>query len=218
MSVLGQAPVLAAIWRPLVTFVLASVAIMGSPGPSTISATAVGAAYGFRQSIVYVCGLILGTISVLAAVAMGVMAIVLSIPHGASALVAVSIVYMFYLAFRIATAPPLADQRGHAATPGVVGGFLLAIANPKAHLAIAAVFAGTSILHEDRAFDAVIKTALLSVMIVIIHLCWLFVGTSLTRVLRKPVSSRVVNILLAISLTIVSFRLCGDLSSSFSDH
>ena len=48
--------------RSLLALILASVIIMGSPGPSTISATAVGAAFGFRRSLRYACGLIVGAI------------------------------------------------------------------------------------------------------------------------------------------------------------
>src|ERR1022692_2451727 len=95
------------IWRPLMALILASVAIMGSPGPSTISATAMGAAFGVRRSLQYVCGLIVGTIFVLLAVSIGVVALVLAIPHGARVLGAVSAVYILYLACKIATAPPL---------------------------------------------------------------------------------------------------------------
>jgi threonine/homoserine/homoserine lactone efflux protein len=80
----------------------------------------------------------------------------------------------------------------------------LAIANPKAYLAIAAVFAGSSSFGEDRALDAAAKTALLGVMIVIIHMCWLSVGAALSRVLQDPTSSRIVNVLLAASLVITT--------------
>lgn len=201
----SQAVFLPGIWRPVLTLILASVVIMGSPGPSTISATAVGAAYGFRRSLMYAFGLILGTIAVLFAVAIGVVAILLSIPHGASVLVTISAVYILYLAFKIATAPPLVGQRGQVAAPAFAGGFLLAIANPKAYLAIAAVFSGTSIFGEDNALDVVVKTALLSVMIVVIHLCWLLAGASLSRVLEDPTSSRIVNISLAMSLVVMTF-------------
>lgn len=192
------------IWRPVLTLILASVVIMGSPGPSTMSATAVAAAYGFRRSLMYACGLILGTTAVLFAVAVGIVTILLSIPHGAPVLVAISAIYILYLAFRIATAPPLAGQRDQVAAPAFAGGFLLAIANPKAYLAIAAVFAGTSIFGEDHALDAAVKTALLSVMIVIIHMCWLLAGASLSRVLQDPTSSRIVNVSLAVSLVVTT--------------
>lgn len=201
----GQAAFLSGIWRPLLTLVLASVVVMGSPGPSTMSATAVGAAYGFRRSLKYTCGLILGTTAVLFAVAIGVVAVLLSIPHGAAVLVATSAVYIIFLSFKIATAPPLASQRHQVAAPGFVGGFLLAIANPKAYLAIGAVFAGTSNFGDDHALDAVVKTALLSVMIVIIHVCWLVAGASLSRVLHDPTTSRIVNVSLAVSLVVMTF-------------
>ncbi|MFI4994476.1 MAG: LysE family translocator [Hyphomicrobiales bacterium] len=195
---------LSSTWRPLMALILASVAIMGSPGPSTISATAMGAAFGIRRSLGYVCGLILGTIAVLLAVSVGVVALVLSIPHGARVLGAISVAYIFFLAFKIATAPPLDGRSGHLAAPAFGGGFLLAIANPKAYLAIAAVFAGTTILTGDRGLDAVVKTALLGAMIVIIHMCWLLAGASLSRILHDPVSSRLVNVSLAAALVIMT--------------
>jgi threonine/homoserine/homoserine lactone efflux protein len=187
-------------WRPLVALILASTVIMGSPGPSTISATAMGAAFGVRRSLKYVCGLIVGTIVVLLAVSMGAVALVLSTPMGARALGAISAAYILFLAFKIATAPPLESHGGQMAAPAFAGGFLLAVANPKAYLAIAAVFAGATLFVEDHALDAVVKTALLGAMIVIIHLGWLLAGASLSRVLRDPVSSCLVNVFLAAAL------------------
>ena len=71
---------------------------MGSPGPSTISVTAVGAAFGLRRSLAYLCGLILGTTVVLLAVATGLAAMLLSVPHIAPLLIAASAAYMLYLA------------------------------------------------------------------------------------------------------------------------
>jgi threonine/homoserine/homoserine lactone efflux protein len=188
------------LWRPFLALLLTSAVIMGSPGPSTISATAVGAAFGVRRSLKYVSGLILGTGAVLLAVAIGVVALVLSIPLGARALGVFSIVYVIFLAFKIATAPPLQTRNEHAADPAFAGGFLLAIANPKAYLAIAAVFAGATLFAEDHGLDAVVKTILLGAMIVIIHLGWLLAGASLSRVLQDPAHSRVVNVFLAAAL------------------
>jgi threonine/homoserine/homoserine lactone efflux protein len=195
-----QADLLTGIGRPVLALILSSAVIMGSPGPSTISVTGVGAAYGFRRSLVYTSGLVLGTVAVLLVVAIGVAAVLLSIPYGAPVLAAMSAIYILYLAFRIATAPPLAASRDAVAAPAFAGGFLLAIANPKAYLAIAAVFTGTRILSDNHALDAVIKTTLLAVMIVVIHLGWLLAGSSLSHVLQDPTSSRVVNIVLAVGL------------------
>ncbi|HEY9347653.1 MAG TPA: LysE family transporter, partial [Inquilinus sp.] len=165
------------LWRPLAALLLASTVVMGSPGPSTISLTAVGASFGIRRSLPYAAGLITGTVTVLLAVAAGVVALVMSIPHGALVLGVLSAAYILYLAFKIATAPPLGGRGGSATAPGFLGGLGLAIANPKAYVAIAAVFAGTTVA-RDPGLDAAVKTALLSGMIVLTHFCWLLAGVS----------------------------------------
>ncbi|HMG50894.1 MAG TPA: LysE family translocator [Inquilinus sp.] len=184
-------------WRPVLSLVLAALVVMGSPGPSTISVTAVGAAFGFRRSLPYVSGLILGTTAVLLAIAAGLVSILLSLPRLAPVLLGLSVAYMIYLAFRIATAPPLSEPGKDVQAPGLVGGFLLAVANPKAYLAIAAVFTGTTLAVDSRLTETVIKTAVLTGMIVLIHVAWLVAGSAFARLLRQPTASRIANLLFA---------------------
>jgi threonine/homoserine/homoserine lactone efflux protein len=181
----------------LASLILASLVVMGSPGPSTMSVTAVGAAFGFRRSLAYLAGIILGTTAVLVAVAAGVVAMLMSLPRLAPVLAAASAAYIAFLAFKIATAPPLSRQHQAASAPSFAGGFLLGVANPKAYLAIAAVFAGTTLAVESRLIDAMLKTGVLTIAIVVIHLCWLTAGVWLSRLLHHPVSSRIVNLLFA---------------------
>ena len=56
-------------WESVGPLLIASLAIMGSPGPATISLTAAGSAYGVRRSFAYLVGIIVGTTIVLVAVA-----------------------------------------------------------------------------------------------------------------------------------------------------
>lgn len=183
--------------RSAASLLLAALIVMGSPGPSTMSATAVGAAFGLRRSLGYLAGLILGTTTVLLAVAAGVVSVLTSVPQAAPVLLAASAAYILYLAWKIATAPPLSEPDGQARAPRFPGGYLLAVANPKAYMAIAAVFAGTSFAAASPAVEAAIKLALLTAMIVLIHLVWLLVGSALARFLRNPAASRLVNRLFA---------------------
>jgi len=169
-----------------------------------MSVTAVGAAFGFRRSIAYMAGLILGTTAVLLAVAVGIVSMLMSVPRFAPVLVAASAAYIAYLAFRIATAPPLSVQDKAANAPSTAGGFLLGIANPKAYFAIAAVFANSTLAIQSRLVEAVLKTAVLTMMIVLIHVVWLAAGVSLSRLLRHPVSSRIVNLLFAAILIVTT--------------
>src|SRR4051812_49453700 len=69
----------------LASLVAASLTIMGSPGPATISLTAAGSAYGVRRSAGYLLGIIAGTAAVLLAIAAGITAALLAVPAGGPA-------------------------------------------------------------------------------------------------------------------------------------
>lgn len=186
--------------RPLVTLILTSAVLMGSPGSSNMSALAVSAAYGLRRSIVYVLGLIAGTIIILVAVAAGVVAAMLSAPIVARALVYASAAYILYLAFQIARAPPLADPVSDIKAPSFVAGCVLAVANPKAWFGIAAVFTASTLVAGSGTTDGLLKVVALTVMIFIIVGGWALAGASLAKLLRDPVKSRIANIVFAVIL------------------
>ncbi|QPC90668.1 LysE family translocator [Mesorhizobium sp. INR15] len=191
-------------WRQLLALVLASAVVMGSPGPATISVTAIGAAFGLRGSLRYTSGVILGTIAVLLVVATGVMAVLASAPKLTPLLVAASAAYILYLAFKIATAPPLAARSAETARPTWLGGFLLAVANPKAYVAIAAVFAGSTSKQGAVELGLWLKLAVLAAMIVVIHVLWLLVGAAFARFLRRPLASRIINLVFAATLVLTT--------------
>ncbi len=180
----------------MAALIVSSLAIMGSPGPATISLTAAGSAHGVRRSLGYLAGIIAGTTAVLVAVATGITAALLAVPAVRPLLLAGAAAYIVWLAYHIAVAPPLAAQAGRAGTPGAMAGALLGVANPKAWVAIAAVFASAR-LAGDAALDAAAKVALLTVMIVVINGTWLVAGASLAPLLRDPRWGRRVNRLLA---------------------
>lgn len=191
--------------QSLATLALAALIVMGSPGPSTVSVTAVASAFGLRRSLAYVVGLILGTCLVLAAVAAGIASILLSHPRLGPLLLAASAAYILYLAFKIATALPLAAADRHARAPSFGAGLLLAAANPKAYVAIAAVFAGSRLEAMSPFSETLAKIAVLVAMIVFIHVAWLVAGAVLARSLREPRTARAINLAFSAVLVISTF-------------
>jgi len=197
---LESLPPFAVLWRPLLSLILASAIVMGSPGPSTISLTAVAAAFGANRSLPYLAGLVLGTAIVLAAVLAGLVTALLAVPSLAIALSIAATLYLLYLAWRIASAPPLNLGTGAAQPPSLVAGLLLGIANPKAYAAIAAVVAGNALVAQSPGLDAALKGIVLMAMIVLIHVVWMIIGAIFARALADPRRSRIANIVLAIAL------------------
>ncbi|MGX5802842.1 LysE family translocator [Bradyrhizobium sp. Arg314] len=198
----GGVPGEAQPWQQLLALVLAATVVMGSPGPATISVTAVGAAFGLRPSLGYASGVVLGTIAVLLVVAAGVFGMLASVPGLAPLLAIASAAYILYLAFKIATAPPLAELESTATKPVFLGGFMLAVANPKAYVAITAVFAGAA--SQADTLGVSIRLLVLATMIVAIHLVWLLAGTAFARFLRNPLASRIINLAFAATLVMTT--------------
>lgn len=188
-------------WSSLAPLLVTSLAIMGSPGPATISLTASGAAFGVRRSARYLAGIVAGTAVVLLAVAVGVTGALLATPALRPVLIAAAVAYILYLAYHIATAPPLGAGPDVAAAPSATGGLLLGIANPKAWVAIGAVFVSVRVA-SGAVLDAGIKTGALTAMIVFINASWLAAGASLAPVLRDPARARRANAILAAALVI----------------
>jgi threonine/homoserine/homoserine lactone efflux protein len=185
------------------TLIFAALAIMGSPGPSTISLVGASVAYGVRRSTAYCLGLIAGTIVVLLATATGITAVLLAVPALRWALIVAGTAYILWLAYHLATAPPLNEQTRAERHPRFIDGLILGVVNPKAWIAITAVVASAR-LADNALVDAGLKIPLLAAVVVGIHVIWLLAGRLAVPVMRKPRLSRAVNVALAVLLVAAS--------------
>lgn len=181
-------------------FIIAALALAGSPGPNTLSLAAAGAAFGPRRAIHYLIGLSVGMVAVMAIAASGVIALLFAIPGARPVVIAAAALYFAYLAWRIASAPPLSSNPGESRPPSFGGGMFLSLVNPKAYAAMAALFSGFALVPEAPAADAAIKTMMLMLVIIAVNVAWLIAGSSLTRFFREPRLNRAINLTFAILL------------------
>lgn len=181
-------------------FLLAAVALAGSPGPATLSLTATGAAFGARRGLSYLVGIVAGMVVVMAVVASGLVGLLMAVPGAAPAVGALAAAYFLYLAWRIATAPPLGATGAKTRPPTLAAGFLLSLVNPKGYAAMAALYSGFVLVPGRVSIDIAAKMTVLTLIIVAVNVAWLLAGAGLTRVFRDPRSNRIVNLLFAVLL------------------
>jgi threonine/homoserine/homoserine lactone efflux protein len=198
------------------SFLLAALALTGSPGPNTLSMAAVGASFGRLRGLEYMAGLNLGMVAVIALVGTGFAGIVLAVPGIAPVVTGLAAAYFLYLAYRIATAPPLnqtseENTNGNAGTaPRWYEGFGLSLVNPKAYAAMAALFSGHVLVESSQLTDSLWKAGLLILTICVVNTAWLFAGAAMTSALQNPRTSRIVNIAFAILLLLsVAYATLG---------
>ena len=179
-------------------FVIAAFALTGSPGPATLGLSAAAAAFGLRRSLMLMTGIIVGVLLVFAAAAAGLTGLILAQPLLGPLVKAASVLYMLWLAWSIATAPPLSEgASGHA--PSFWGGMFLGVGNPKAYAAMAALSSGFVLAAAPLA-DALLKAGILLAVMIVVDL-----GLAARRLRARPHHaqpgwSRAINIVFAVAL------------------
>lgn len=181
-------------------FLLAALALAGSPGPATLSLAASGAAFGTRRSFGYLTGIVIGMIGVMAVTASGLVGVLLAAPGVTPVVTVIAVAYFAWLAFRIATAPPLTETAGQGQPPSFAGGLGLSLINPKGYAAMAALFSSFVLLRDRLALDIALKIVLLTLLIAAVNVVWLLSGALLTRLFRDPRTNRIVNVAFAVLL------------------
>ena len=180
-------------------FVAAVFFLIITPGPGVLSTAGVGSGFGFKAGSRYVLGLFLGTNLVAIAVVSGLAALVLADPRIRTILFALSFSYLAYLAFRIAFAGNRVAFIERARPPGVGGGLLLQIVNPKAYAVNTALFTGFAFLPGNYALEVAIKFLIMNA----IHFLWLMAGVTLHRLDLSERSHSLINIAMALSMLAV---------------
>lgn len=192
----------------LLSFVLAGFALAGSPGPATLSLAATGAAFGARRGLGYMTGINIGMVGVMGITGTGVVGVLLALPGATPIAAVLAAAYFVYLAYRIATAPPLQEGAQQRRQPSFAAGFLLSLVNPKGYAAMAALFSGFVLIGERIELDLAAKAIMLAAIVAAVNVAWLIAGAALTRFFREPRTNRIINVTFAIPLvTSVAFAL-----------
>lgn len=184
----------------LIPFLLAGIALVATPGPATLTIAGTSAAYGVRQGFKVMAGLISSMMLIAALAAAGLTALILSVPGVAPVASVLAAGYLLWLAWRIATAPPMGEPANVDRAPSYVHGFLLNFVNPKAYAAAAALFGGFVLVESDPVLDAIVKAVLMLLLLVSADLFWIGTGRLLTRLAHSPRAGRAVNLGFAAAL------------------
>ncbi|UUX51344.1 LysE family translocator [Nisaea acidiphila] len=177
--------------------------LMGSPGPAIVAITANGAAFGIRAGLPFLFGIYAGVFTVLCLTASGVTGLLLALPGVGPVLVMAAVLYMLYLAYRIATAPPPGMHgTDDPDPPGFGAGIVVSLTNVKAYTVFTALYAGNILIESDPIRDTLTKLAILTCVMLFVNGSWLVFGGIFAGFIRSPRIGRAFNITMAILLLV----------------
>jgi len=177
-----------------------AVSMSGSPGPNNTMVTASGATWGFRRTLPHMLGISIGFPAMLLAISLGLGEVVRTLPWLHDLLRWVGAAYLLWLAWKIATAEPVAE--GSMASGSRPFTFLQAAlfqwVNPKAWVvglgAVAAYTTGTGAA-------MVVQAVMLAVIFLIVTFPlvagWTLVGVGAARLLQTRRALRLFNLAMA---------------------
>ena len=199
---LSQSVLVVAVSGPWVASALAT-SMSATPGPNNAMLASSGSLWGFRRTIPHMLGIAIGFGFMLLGVAGGLGGLLVHHPTALEVMRCLAVVYLLYLAYRIATATP-ADADAHRPTPrkGRPFTFLQAAAfqwvNPKAWIIVLSGLATLTTAANHTSLQLVVLLAATFVIVICFSAAlWTSLGVTAARFLRTPRALRRFNLLMA---------------------
>ena len=192
-------------------FLLSVILLVLTPGPAVLTLAGIGASYGYTAGLKFLAGLICAWNIVILAVISGLSSLILTIPLARTFLLTVSVVYICFLAYQIASAGGQISFRRPSSYPGFKSGLILNLLNPKAYAVNSALLTGFSIYPINLQMEFALKIAIMNATWIPLHLFWLQLGKFLNELNLSSCSQKIINYLMSVILisviifSIVSF-------------
>ena len=184
-----------------ILFALISFAFVSSitPGPNNIMLMTSGANFGFKKTVPHMLGVGIGFVIMVILVGIGIMQIFELVPVTYQILKVASIVYLLYLAYRIATSAKLKNEEVKTARPlTFLQAALFQWVNPKAWTM--ALMSITLYAPGQELYLVLIVALVFGAINLPCVLTWVMLGKSMTRVLKQERSLHIFNIVMALLL------------------
>jgi len=171
-----------------------------TPGPNNLMLMASGANFGFRRSVPHMLGVALGFVFMVVVMGAGLARVFEAFPAAHDVLKVVSVVYMLWLAWKIANAAQVNDDKAAGRPLTFLQAAAFQWVNPKAWaMAVTAI----SVYTPGQTLEAV---ALVGVVFGAVNLpsvgSWTVIGQQMARLLTDPVRLALFNRAMALLLLV----------------
>lgn len=189
----------------LLSLLITTFLLLGSPGPAPLALAGVGAVFGVQRGLPFLIGILLGLIAAIIGATLGMAALFATVPEARTVAQLIGALYIIYVAYRIATAPILSEQDTAMSPPGLVDGFVLNILNPKLYAAVMAIFAQFILPFSDHLLSLVATGMVFFLVALVVDIVWLALGGALRPLFEQPRSARTMRVTFALLMILAVF-------------
>ncbi|MDF2176985.1 LysE family translocator [Aliiglaciecola sp. CAU 1673] len=170
----------------LLSLMLFTALILGSPGPAPIALAMVGLSFGVRAGVPFLAGILCGLLVAMLTAYWGLVQLFALWPGAQIIAQLIGALYLGYVALKIARMPaPDPDNQGQSA-PGFKVGFIFNLLNPKAYAAFLAIFSSFALENTEAYSVAWLPLAAVMLSATLVDSLWLGLGGLLGPRLSNP--------------------------------
>ena len=187
----------------MLTYTAAVFFLIITPGPGVLTTAGIGSGFGWAAGLRFLVGLFIGTNLVMIAVALGLTAVMFSVPELRVVFLGASVAWFLYLAAKIALAGAKIGFIEAEKAPGLMHGIGLQLINPKAYSVNNLLIAGYPFWPDSLLVEVVLKVLFMNAVWIPVHLIWLGAGVTVRRLELPAHVQRLINYAMAASLVVV---------------
>ena len=162
-----------------------------TPGPNNLMLMASGANYGFRRTIPHMLGISIGFMVLMLLTGIGLVQVFDMYPVSYTILKVLSVLYMLYLAWKIATAAPVKERKATGRPMTFLQAAAFQWVNPKAWaMALTAI---TVYVADDGALMLLVAALIFACVNLPSVTVWTVMGQQMARILTNPARLRMFN-------------------------
>lgn len=182
----------------LLSLVITTALLLGSPGPATLALAATGATVGVKKGFPFLLGILTGLSVAIFGAAVGISSLLTSFSQLKIAVQFIGALYIVYIAIKIATAPVLTKENSEAIqAPKFRDGFILNLLNVKAYAAFLAIFSGF-LLPFENVVTSYFLTGLSCIFVAtVVDVIWLWLGSAISPLFSRPREARLLRVIFA---------------------
>lgn len=189
-----------------------------TPGPNNMMLLASGLNYGLKRSMPHYLGIIFGFAFLILMAGFGLLSVLDTFPLLYRILQVSALTYLLYLAWKIATASPIADADVSKKAPiPFLQAFAFQWVNPKAWVMVTAAIT-TYIPASTNEHYVMYLVAMAVYYSLITALCtgaWMISGHAFRHLLSQPLYYRIFNVTMAILLVLSLYPIVGEMKVWF---
>ncbi|ASJ97864.1 LysE family translocator [Shewanella marisflavi] len=183
----------------VLSLIVATGLLLGSPGPAPLALAATGATFGIRRGAPFLLGILLGLSVAIIGASAGLAALFSRFPELRLVCQLLGAAYITFIAYKIASAPITSLDAAKQA-PSFKDGFILNLLNPKAYAAFLAIFS-QFLLPLENTVLGYLATGVCALMVAtLVDTLWLIFGGLLRPLFARPRAARIMRISFAIAM------------------